>query len=446
MEELVNCRTLTVVILVVLGALTSARGQYLEATIPVGDSPTYLFWNPLSDRVYCSNQQDGTVTIIDGATNAVRATVSVADYPGKYGFATHHNKVYCTSGESNRINVICGSGDSVIRRVRMYDYPDEMAYAETHDLLYVSRSDTSLVDVLDATADTVVARFDIQHSGWTPIVWSPVSDRLFCASRRGGYMAVVNCSTNTVSRTWPLETSVWALRCHPNSGAVYVACKYLLYAFSADGDSLIARVPNDVYAPWSVAYYPSLNRLYLLDNNLGPGLVLDCATNAVIDSLPSTPVGDAVCDALRGKLYAIDRSTHQVLVYRLADGALLRSIQLGRYPSKMAWNPVNSRVYVSDFMDNVAYVIRDTSSAVSDGADVSVARHAGSRIVRGELKLGRQLTSYGSRPELLDVTGRKVLDLKAGVNDVSRLVAGVYFVRRLGPSDPADLERVLLVR
>ncbi len=438
--------TSAIAAILLLGALTSARGQYLEATIPVGDSPIWLFWNPLSNRVYCSNTQDGTVTIIDGGTNAVRATINVADYPGKYALATRYNKVYCSSGESNRVNVISGSGDSVLKRVRMYDYPDEMAYSETRDLLYVSRSDTNLVDVLDASADTVVARIEMTPANWTPLAWNQVSGRLFYANQSERYAAVVDCSTNTVVRRWPLETDVWGMRCSPRSGTVYVACRYLLYVFNPEGDSLLARVLHEVYAPWSLVYYPALNRLYVLDFRFGPAFVLDCATNTVVDTLPSMEANDAVCDTLRGKLYAIDRSTHQVLVYRLADGALLRSIQLGRYPGQMAWNPVDSRVYVSDQLDNVVYVIRDTTAPVLEEAKVAVARRAGSRIVRGVLEMADGSRQTADGEFLLDAAGRKVAELRPGPNDVSHLVAGVYFVRRLGQAEPADLERVLLVR
>jgi hypothetical protein len=52
-------------------------------------------------------------------------------------------------------------------------------------------------------------------------------------------------------------------------------------------------------------------------------------------------------------------------------------------------------------------------------------------IVHGVLVLGavgsRQNTEYGA--QLLDISGRKVLDLHPGANDVSRLSPGVYFVR-----------------
>jgi len=55
----------------------------------------------------------------------------------------------------------------------------------------------------------------------------------------------------------------------------------------------------------------------------------------------------------------------------------------------------------------------------------------GATVVRGVLVLGavgsRQQTV--DRTELLDAAGRKVAELHAGANDVSRLSPGVYFVR-----------------
>ena len=63
---------------------------------------------------------------------------------------------------------------------------------------------------------------------------------------------------------------------------------------------------------------------------------------------------------------------------------------------------------------------------------------------RGPIACGSRLTASvirnvlllpeaaGLRPHatsLLDASGRKVLDLKPGANDVSRLAPGVYFVR-----------------
>jgi hypothetical protein len=54
----------------------------------------------------------------------------------------------------------------------------------------------------------------------------------------------------------------------------------------------------------------------------------------------------------------------------------------------------------------------------------------GASVARGVLNLevgSRQNTAY--RAELLDVSGRKVLALHPGANDVRALAPGVYFVR-----------------
>ncbi len=47
-----------------------------------------------------------------------------------------------------------------------------------------------------------------------------------------------------------------------------------------------------------------------------------------------------------------------------------------------------------------------------------------------------------SKPALLDISGRKVMDLHIGDNDVSRLAPGVYFLRVTGG---VDLTRKLVI-
>ncbi len=79
-----------------------------------------------------------------------------------------------------------------------------------------------------------------------------------------------------------------------------------------------------------------------------------------------------------------------------------------------------------------AFAIGDTMPGVAEGHKPQASsRKPAATIVRGVLVLGavgsRQQTA--DRAELLDVSGRKVLDLKPGANDVRTLAPGVYFVR-----------------
>jgi hypothetical protein len=80
-----------------------------------------------------------------------------------------------------------------------------------------------------------------------------------------------------------------------------------------------------------------------------------------------------------------------------------------------------------------------------------VTKSARPTIIRGVLVLGavdsRQNAVDGA--ELLDVSGRKVMELQQGANDVSDLAPGVYFVRFV-PSAvsrrPSAVSRVVIAR
>ncbi|HTW91232.1 MAG TPA: hypothetical protein VMH22_05935 [bacterium] len=60
-------------------------------------------------------------------------------------------------------------------------------------------------------------------------------------------------------------------------------------------------------------------------------------------------------------------------------------------------------------------------------------------VVRGVLMIADRGQKTGDRSELLDIGGRKVLDLRPGANDVRAPAPGVYFVRgpKAGDGRPA---------
>jgi hypothetical protein len=65
--------------------------------------------------------------------------------------------------------------------------------------------------------------------------------------------------------------------------------------------------------------------------------------------------------------------------------------------------------------------------------------HGGATVVRGVLFLNGDYPRMGTVPKaaLLDISGRKVMALTPGANDVRHLAPGVYFVR----SEPSAASR-----
>jgi hypothetical protein len=104
----------------------------------------------------------------------------------------------------------------------------------------------------------------------------------------------------------------------------------------------------------------------------------------------------------------------------------------------MAWDVVDNRVFMAP--TSRIYVYRDGPYGIADKS-VGIREQRYATIVRGVLFLPGDMPEIRPgildrvpRPILLDITGRKVLDLQPGANDVRRLPAGVYFVRQAAAS------------
>jgi YVTN family beta-propeller protein len=76
----------------------SAEAAYqVIATVPVGSAPgaaNGVGVNPLTNRIYVSNNGNNTVSVIDGLANAVTATIPVGSGPAGVGVNPSTNRVY----------------------------------------------------------------------------------------------------------------------------------------------------------------------------------------------------------------------------------------------------------------------------------------------------------------------------------------------------------------
>jgi len=85
-----------------------------------------------------------------------------------------------------------------------------------------------------------------------------------------------------------------------------------------------------------------------------------------------------------------------------------------------------------------------TGGAVEEAPSAEAGMTVAATVVRGVLFLSRSLDPSIPR-SLLDVSGRKVLDLKPGANDVRALAPGVYFVREAQAQAQAQVVRKIVV-
>jgi YVTN family beta-propeller protein len=162
------------------------------------------------------------------------------------------------------------------------------------------------------------------------------------------------------------------------------------------------------------------------------------------------------------------------------------TVPVGSTPQAMSYDHYNAKLYVANTLGDDVSVIDSTNSVTATFAShwtpialvntkehgrTLVANNSGSNVmvlvdsvhpgvadrvqrdvcgsglqatvVRGVLFLAGASSHRPQAASLLDVSGRRVLDLKLGANDVSRLAPGVYFLREARA--PA-VRRVVVVR
>lgn len=403
---------LTILILVL--AVGASQGQYLETVIPVQSQQAQILCNPISNKIYASNHEANTVTIIDGATRQVVATRSVPTLPWYLCLNTVSNKVYCQCAESNRLAIFNGVTDSVKRLTLPHGGAqsgwNQLAYNATSNRLYVGCDDGYIV-VADGSADTISHELHVGSDMVTSVFWNPATNYLFCSLGQDSAV-VLDCRTDEVRSRWYVQPyGVWCY--NPVNGRVYTGSPYALWVFSPRGDSLLATIPQRADYLCAV---PFPNKVYVGSDAV---LVLDCRTNVIVDTVPVNGE-EIVLDTARAKVYVAGR---QVSVLDARADTVVVTIPLPAFNSKaLCWNPLDGRVYVNDQQGDSVYVLRDTTSGVAE-ASGGANRHAAATLVR------RCFSWSGPGVgQVLDVTGRTAAELRPGTNDLARLPVGVYVI------------------
>jgi len=191
------------------------------------------------------------------------------------------------------------------------------------------------------------------------------------------------------------------------------------------------------------------DKVYCADIENREVAVIDAAADVVIARVPVGDQPSALSyDSLNDYVYCTCRGSNDVYVINAHRDTVVTHINVGAEPSALAWNPLDLRTYVLNYASASVAVLRDSLHPGVEEMSNAERRMTNGRatVVSGVLNLGvdsRQQTGY--RAELLDISGRKLLNLKVGANDVRALAPGVYFVREAQAQAQA-VQKIVLTR
>ncbi len=405
-----------------------------------------LVLNPVTNRLYvndaCRDSMSSILVVYDVAT---LEPIGILDYrhqvePEEWFYdmasAPRVNKIYLTSGHYRGVYVINGNNDSVINLIPCDAGGHQLVYSERSNRMFVCpfTSDGYLY-IIDCENDRILAHLWIDE-GATDGYLNRYNELLYLTTGTNpSYLYIVDTAGTVLKHIRGLGNPL-VFRNKDDIHQVYIAAHSdtCLYVFDPLLEKTIDTVPNIPVYNRNFAYYDSIDdRIYypVYEQAQVQVLVIDCATNRIIDTIKTTAPGFKENFAIFGDIGFWNPLSNRLYycgyIIDCRTNRLIAKIPV-LVPTRTAWNYENNIVFVNDHW-------RAKVVAVYDNLIGTPEQCSGNHSFKPPLlhpSVGNRfiVQPVGNRTiKIVDACGRMVGKLAPNQSafDAHNLAAGVYF-------------------
>ncbi len=172
--------------------------------------------------VYVVNEDDDTVSVIDGIAKSLIASIPVGKWPHYIALDPTGKRVYVTNGESNNISVIDTATHRVVSTIEgVYSDPQQMAVHPAGRFAYVPCYDTADLHVIDLTEGRISASIHVGE-GAHSIALSSDGRRVYVVSLRDPQAMVIDTTINKVVATFTVGEGACGIAVSPDGDRLYL--------------------------------------------------------------------------------------------------------------------------------------------------------------------------------------------------------------------------------
>jgi len=460
-------------------------------------------WTPRLDRLYCPPapsdppySQQQLLTAVVGTGDSIAGIVPLTMCAGQVTVDTVHNRLYFVY---QTVSVGCvGAVDCSRNIVTWYRYAGNwtsaICYNPNNDHLYWATSDedsaSSFVKVFDCATESVIKRIPIGGEIFNLKLHEGLNK--LCVYSDGCDVSIIDCKYDTLVTRIPLAPNApRPILLVPEDNRFWYLGVYDVVVVDLVGDTVVARAADTLTSLDDACACSEDRKIYTSN-----GQVIEADNPRHVDSIPFFANRFCYVPGLH-KLYGV--SNYMVpppppgnSVFRVLDtrsDSVTATFNGPRQVSGMCLDHTGNYIYCAVYADSVMFVIDVRGDSVvstfpvptwAAARDPLVANRTTNRIyeasydfhfggipvVRDSMLIGlEELVTMESRPgasptlvsrsapfrasisaELYDATGRKAATLRQGLNDISQLAPGVYFVRQAQAQAQAQAIRKVVVQ
>ena len=189
-----------------------------------GTDPECVSVSTNGQRLYLSNEDAGTASIIDVATGRHRATLVVGTEPEGVTSSPDGKWVYVTAETSNVVSVIDARSERVAANILVDPRPRVTIFTRDGSHAWASAEIGGTVQLIDVQRHRVVKRIRLGKTD-KPVgmVLSPDERTLYVATGRGNGVAVIDTAAMKLTANIPTGERVWGIALTADGRKLYAA-------------------------------------------------------------------------------------------------------------------------------------------------------------------------------------------------------------------------------
>ena len=149
--------------------------------------------------VYVTNVNSDTVSVIDGATNAILSTIATSHLPRGIAINPTTNRAYVVNQGGN-LDVINTVTNTLVTSITSVARAQGVAINTTTNRIYAGNDSANTVSVIDGATNTLITTISVGSQPNFPVV-NATTNKIYIANYASNTVSVIDGTTNAVTAT-----------------------------------------------------------------------------------------------------------------------------------------------------------------------------------------------------------------------------------------------------
>jgi YVTN family beta-propeller protein len=308
-------------------------------------SPRGIVLNPASNKVYAVDPGHHAVAIIDVAAHT-SSRVKVGDDPLAIAVNSVTGRVYVLNTTSGTVSVLDGKTDAVIATVNVGKWPYVLAANPAENKVYVSNIFSNAITIIDGVTNITKT---VNAGSADAIAVDSKRNKVFLLGYEASSLIVLNGSDNSLSRMPAGAMHLWGIALDETAATLYVTRIGNGDVVAIDENSNTFTSIGAGQLPCAVAVNAKTNTVYVANYGDDSVTVIDGAKGVAVTTLPvgSRPMAIAV-DSQSNLIYVANMHGNSVTVIDGSSNKVVATLPAGSHPYAMALDAANATLFVAN--------------------------------------------------------------------------------------------------